>query len=790
MKEKEKGFFAYGSNPSSSGECIEEAIEIINNSGEVDLGSWKKLKISGKIIISKVVEAIDSCDFFCADLTGLNDNVLFELGYAIAKRKSIFLINDISQIDSYRRFKALRLLDTTGYCSYTNTNDIVKHFFNEHPYDPQGILLWDSLIKTIDTSDARTPLLILNGPINTNANLEIVNQAKHFKLPCIIDDPTENKVQPLTWYVQQLHNVPALLAQFASLDRVGFEVHNAKCALISGMALGFGLKVKMIAEKPYDSPLDFRELLEKFSNRKDVEVIVSEFFRTVQKDIGELLVKKEHINELKKKRSDLQKINFGEAIAEHEIANISTYFVETANSNALIKKECNIVIGRKGTGKTATLYYLDRELRDDTRNHVVLITPITFEVEGLVSLMEAINGDFESGYLIECIWKFLIYSEIGKYLYEQIDAKALYAVTDEENKFKEYIERNPNIFLSDFSTRLEEQIKVLKENNIGEIGAGNNREYKLKVSEFLHQGTLGEAREYFAKIIPRKHTLIVLIDNLDKSWKPNSKINILSKYILGLLGATGRIVKELSVVKSIQTNLSFHLTLFLRSDIYRYVMLNAREPDKIEITKLKWDDKELLLRIIEERFVELSNQEYEQNDLWEKFIVDKVDGQDVKNYITNIIFPRPRDIIYLFKQAKDIAVSRGHKKIEEDDIKYAYKEYSSWVFTSLIAENGITIKQMENFMYELMASKIIIDKEFISESMTRASIDTSSEDKIESFIDTLVDLTIIGREIKQGEFEFEYDFDISKKLKVLSKKLNTNRFRIHNALIPYLECGL
>ena len=74
--------------------------------------------------------------------------------------------------------------------------------------------------------------------------------------------------------------------------------------------------------------------------------------------------------------------------------------------------------------------------------------------------------------------------------------------------------------------------------------------------------------------------------------------------------------------------------------------------------------------------------------------------------------------------------------------------------------------------------------------MEKAFIDTSSENKIESFIDNLVDLTIIGREIKVGEFEFEYDVDISKKLKVLSNKLNTNRFQIHNALIPYLECDL
>ncbi len=785
---KEKGFFAYGSELASSGECIEEAIVKINASGEVELGSWKKLKVSGRLIISSILETIDDSDFFCADLTSLNNNVLFELGYAIAKKMPLFLINDVSQLDSIRKYKSFGLLETTGYSAYSNTDDIVQKFFEEHPYDPPGRCLWDTLIDTLSESEKRTPLLILNGPVNTNFNQEIVGLAKYFKLPCIVDDASESKVQPLTWYIQQLHNVPAVLSQLSATSRSGFELHNAKCALISGIALGMGLKVKMIAEKPYDSPLDFKEILEKFSNRIECNSIVREFFQAVHKDIGELLYKKEQISELRNKRSELQKISFGEAIAEHENSSINNYFIETANSNVLIKNEYNIVIGRKGTGKTATLYYLDRELRSDVRNHVVLITPVTFEVEGLISLMEATNNDFERGFLIECIWKFLIYSEIAKYLYEQIASKQLYAVTYDENKFKEYIENNASVFLSDFSTRLEEQINVLREQNISSIGVGNNQEYKIKVSEYLHQTTLGEVKEYFAKIIPKKHKLIVLIDNLDKSWKPDAHINVLSKYLLGLLGVSGRIVKELSVIKTIQTNISFHLTIFLRSDIFRYVMLNAREPDKIEITRLKWDDKELLFRVIEERFVELSNSSYLPNELWEKFIVEQVDGVDVKDYIMSCIFPRPRDIIYFFKQAKDTAVSRGHKKIEEADLKTAYKEYSAWVFLSIIVENGITIKQMENFMFELMGNQSIINKDEIKEKMAIASIDCSSEELVEKFIDHLVGLTIIGREILKDEFEFDYDVDSSKKIKVLSNKFNSNRFKIHKALAPYLEC--
>ena len=137
---KEKGFFAYGSELASSGECIEEAIVKINASGEVELGSWKKLKVSGRLIISSILETIDDSDFFCADLTSLNNNVLFELGYAIAKKMPLFLINDVSQLDSIRKYKSFGLLETTGYSAYSNTDDIVQKFLKSTLTTPQVVV--------------------------------------------------------------------------------------------------------------------------------------------------------------------------------------------------------------------------------------------------------------------------------------------------------------------------------------------------------------------------------------------------------------------------------------------------------------------------------------------------------------------------------------------------------------------------------------------------------------------------------------------------------------------------
>jgi hypothetical protein len=92
----ERGFFAYGSQYASSSECIEEAIEQINDTGEVTISSWIGLKNSGRFIINEVLDEIDISDFFCCDLTGLNDNVLFELGYALAVKKDSLAISVVT----------------------------------------------------------------------------------------------------------------------------------------------------------------------------------------------------------------------------------------------------------------------------------------------------------------------------------------------------------------------------------------------------------------------------------------------------------------------------------------------------------------------------------------------------------------------------------------------------------------------------------------------------------------------------------------------------------------------
>ena len=700
------GFFAYSGQPKSVGESIEDAIIHINNSGIASLKSWTNYTVNGKLIIDEVTKAIDESDYFCADLTGFSDNVIFELGYAMAKDKHIFLILDYSHIESIRRYKELSSLTTTGYQKYVNSSDIVKAFNSfvscQKPQERQ--------IKK-RTSGFSKPLLFLKSQFDTPYSQVIASKITEYKIPCTIDDASESRTQPIKWYLERLSN--AALIEFSAMSRKGYKLHNSKCSLVAGLAYGYDLGLLMVAEEPYEVPIDYRNILITYDNKQRCGEVISEFLDPLKDKLLEYYSQQTVSRTLKKKLTEFQQVNFGEFLAEHESEELPDYYVETFNIQTLIKNDYNIVIGRKGTGKTATLYYLKSFLERDARNHVCLIKPIHFEIDALVNILQIPSEEYERSYLVESAWKLLIYTEIAKSIYLKINLKPLYALSNAETEFKEFIEKNTVLFLKDLSERLEEELEKINQANI--INTERKfSDFKIKLAEFMHEETLGRIRNLLSNLFDKNRKIFVLIDNLDKSWKKDNKLELQSEWILGLLGVTGRIVRDLSSFrfKGQLKSIDFHLTIFLRSDIFRYILKKAREPDKVEYTNLlKLGDKDVLFRIIEQRFVELSSNQLIPDNLWEKYIVKTVDEVCVKNYIFEKLIPRPRDIIYFFKNAHENAIARGHTIIEEEDLKLAYKNYSSWVFTSMMVENGITIDQLQEFLYQLVGCSQIIDQE-------------------------------------------------------------------------------
>jgi nucleoside-triphosphatase THEP1 len=451
-----------------------------------------------------------------------------------------------------------------------------------------------------------------------------------------------------------------------------------------------------------------------------------------------------------------------------------------------LKNEHNIIVGRKGCGKTASFYYLNDYFSKDVRNVMCVIKPNSFQIDALLYLLRQARENFQIYYLVESSWKFLIFTEIARAFYERISVRPLYALTPREQEFLEYIESHKDIVLIDFSARLETKLQALQKEFDSVLGASQH-DFMAKVSEHLHNTTLYEIRDFVSDLAPKSGRIVVLIDNLDKSWKVNNDLGLLSEWVLGLLSVSGRIASDISVVKSKGASVEFTLTIFLRTDILNRVLQASREPDKIERTELTYDDMEILFRIVEERYEVLNTENSKEFDFWRHYVADHVQGEKVKDFIFARVFPRPRDLLRFISHAKDMAVARGHAKIEEADLIKAHELYSEWVLSSLFVENGITQAQMEDFIYQLAGNSQIISEGAVITAMELTGIDTGEGEKIDYFIDHLVALSILGREVSENVFMFEYDLSVNKRNKIVASRAQLRRYKIHNALTPALQ---
>jgi len=783
-----KCFFAYPSSIPSHVEIIEEAIEKINNNKVVEVIGWKEVPTTGKFIIIEICKEIDSCSVFLCDLTALNNNVLFELGYAIARKKRIFGFLDTNIEKAKSDFDKFNLIATIGYSPYSNTRDIINALYREEPYNDLQNTVYSQAVEPVIKKQSHIfqSLFYLKSIIATEASLRLTRRIENSKIRHVTDDPQEVRIQPLSWYVEELINSFCVIAHLLSKEHKGYEQHNAKISFISGLAFGLGKSLLMLAHEPFDSPIDYKELLKTHDAASKCYEIVDQWLNEEEKKYVDKKKDEESFGPKIKAQSLLAQISIGNYIAEQEQEEISNYFVETsAYKEALGSTNC-IFIGRKGSGKSAILYKLQDELLSDKRNHVCIITPVGYELEGLVSMMNQSIPIAEKGFLTESVWKFLVYTELTRSIYEILSGKpGYYDLSEPENNLINLVNQNDCLIKPDFSIRLEYVVNRVKNIGSNMIAA----KQRIKISELLHEEIIWKLRNILGIVLHDKNRVFILIDNLDKNWKQGTDLQILSYFLLGLLSVSRRICNDFKKNDSRREKVKLSVIIFLRDDIFSYIMKFARERDKISYTRINWDDPLLLLRIIEERFI--SNESFAgSGDIWKTYFCPTVGGIETKDFIIQNIIPRPRDIIYVVRTALANAVNHKHKVIEEEDIVDAQNKYSQYALDSLLVENGISLENFENFIYEFIGMPEIVNENEIHSVMKKCLIPLEKEKII---LDLLCDRAFIGREVNSEVFKFQYNNDDSKKYEVMSRKTaeskpdKLKRFKINKAFHSYLE---
>lgn len=762
------GFFAYPSTPKTISETIRTAVSNLNKSDLVHIKVWEDCRVGGKVIVDEICREIVQADLFCADLTHLNANVMFELGYAIAKNKRVWLLLDTSIVEAHKRFDQLRILTTIGYTSYCNSMEIEQAFYRDSPYADLSNTIYKSTILP-NLPDSNSPKLVyLKNKHNTEASIRISKRVEDSKLPLIIDDPRESSVQSLTWYGTQIYGSLGVVCHFTNPDREGASLHNARYALVAGMARGMDRSLLMLEEGDFFIPIDYRDLLRQYSSAAQALSQVNQWLKPIEEAWHIEEITSETYKHSLALATELKTLNVGEYIAENEADRLTEdYFVETAAFTQALQGKTVIFVGRKGAGKTAILLKLAETLRRDPRNLVCVIKPVAYELAGLVELLKRYKELDQKGYVVESLWKFLLYSEIARTAVHRISSRPSADVFPHETELVDLYTRSDQSLDADFTIRLERCARRLLDEKSQGPGASSSEDFRIGISEAIHKGMIGELRTVLGKALQDFQRVAILVDNLDKAWEKRADLAVLSEFLLGLLSAARRLPAEFSSPGWRKTGVNVSLSVFLRSDIFYQVMGVAREPDKIPFEKLSWQDPELLIRVIEERLIANQKAGTPPAQIWQRYFTDSVDGVPVRDYILSKILSRPRDLVFLVKSAVAIAINRGHVKVQDVDIVEAQKQYSQYALDSILVEDDVAIPALEQVLYEFVGSKPVLTQEEVNDTILKAGIPYS---QVAQVVEHLCALAFLGVETGINEYRFAEDFQDYQKVLVLKKK--------------------
>lgn len=769
-------FYAYPSRPESMGETITNAVAELRGDRVVKdlhirLRPWPDMRTSGKTIITEITKTIDRCAVFVCDLTYPNLNVTFELGFAIGRFKRLWISLNTSIEGAAKQYnRTFAGIVGAGYYGYENHHDISAGFLNDSP--------WRSLDEHLLSESYRRPaprpelptLLYVKPPVNTDAVIVTLEdlQTSEFKESLIVDDPRENPAQTLEWYAEKISLADAVIVHLLADEHRDSLLHNAKASFVAGLAHGLRKKnLLMLAHTPFEPPTDYRLLLKSHSTAEECKRCVTAWLRGLE--IPRRRPRRSE-EETRRKAStlELRNMSIGEPVAEHENLQLDEYFVETAAYFHALEAQATIMIGRRGTGKTANLIALQVAFRGDRRNHVCTVKPVGYEVEGLVRLLKEDLHEAERGYLIDSLWKFLIYSELAASVCRELEARPTHQVPSaSEDRLMKHVEANASILLPPFSQRLDRAVRSL-------VGVGNlaaREEQRNRISENLHTALLGDLRRLLGDVLSDRNKVAILIDNLDEPWGPGRETSGLADLLLGLLRVSRDVCADLQHEDYWQKGIHVSLTIFLRSDIFAHVQPLTSEQDKWPLYRVTWNDRAVLLRVLDERLRHRAPTRFDAEDIWEQLFAQKVVGLPTRDFVLDNTLARPRDVIYLVREAMAKAVNRGHATVTPEDFLAAREEYSRYVFTSILKEDDPEKQKLEAVLYEFAGAPKRVTAPDVASRIAKAGV---SEADVDFYINLLCDVNFLAIQTA-SVFKFASDEREREMLRSVAKKLAAER---------------
>jgi hypothetical protein len=730
-----RAFLVYPSAPENVSTTIESAVEKLKTRrSDWEWVTWRGLPIVGQVIFCQICKSMRSSAVVIADVTTLNFNVLFEIGYALGLGLAVMPIRDTSISTDRRDFESLGLLDTLGYLDFTNSDQLAD-----------GVLKRIDNVVPLPNSPARvhteTPLYVIKGPIETDGALELLGSIAKAGLRFRAFDPRETQRLPLFEALRQVASSVGMIGNLLDPARDGSRVHNARTALVAGLSMAQQKVVSLFQETEVVHPIDYRDVISSYSNTSQLRLLLEPTFRRVIQAMQEP-------SAMARPGSTpiLQQLDLGDVAAENEITGLRSYFVTTGQATQARQGHARLVVGRKGAGKTAVFYDV---LRSRPRGNDSLVIDLKPEGHQFAELRDFTTQHMAVGvqeHTMVAFWHYILLCELAR---AAIEEDHLIARVD-PGRFKAY-EQLRSVYAQhdpgwemDFSQRLIRQVQRITR----ELGDVPTDQLGGRLTEIIYSGDVRNLNNAVAEYLHSKDSVWMLIDNLDKGWPIRGTTDADIVIVRSLLEATRKIQRQL------ENEVQFDCLVFLRSDIYEHLRIQTPDKGKDTAIRLDWEDREMFQEIVRRRVESSTELRGSFRDIWAKICDPLVHAQDSFAYITDRTLMRPRDLLQFLHGAVDVAINRGHVRIEEDDLLTAEKSYSEDLLLATAFEIADTRPDLKDVLYGFQGAPSLIPLDEIYDRLVQTGVAQKSCDEVVDLLFWFGFLGVSARDFPEPKYAY------------------------------------
>lgn len=727
---------------------------------------WEFNDISGAHLVSPILEGIEASPFVVADITYLNPNVVYEIGYAIGRKKKVLLIRNSDFEGDRLLANKVGIFDTIGYSSYRTESDLrnklVSHISSQAlPFEL--------------TVNNQAPVYVMPNSSKSSASTHLISRVKKARYRYRSFSSMEDVRLSATDAISQVAQSAGVISM---LDDENVE-QNVRALFVAGLADGMGKPSLLLSPYMAVIPLDVRDKTKAYKDKKDIADIVAEFCPEINAKLQEISPPPIVAPNL------LGRVSVGDPTAENEMTTLENYYLQTDQYLRAARGEVNLVVGRKGAGKTALFIRLRDTVRSDKRNIVVDLKPESYQ---LLKLKDEILEHLAEGsrqHLITAFWEYLILLEVTYKILEKDrnSHRFNHNIRDLYEELEGVYRGSEGVAEGDFSERIIQLSQRLSENYVSKVGAVESKVTAQNLTELLYSHDLKALKNTLSKYLDHKHSVLVLFDNLDKSWSTIGVDRTDAITLRCLIDAGRKVERDMQ-----KREHEFRCIVFVRDDVYQHLMANSPDYGKEMRATLDWSDADLLRELLRLRLVSNLGTDFEDanfSDIWTAISESHVFGEEASGFLIERSLMRPRNVLKLFNHARAFAVNFRKEKMDQEDFYKGLKTCSQDLLIELDGELSDVFPDAKNLLYYFIDSKSVVSLNDLYEVMSEAQI---PRDKQETIRDFLLYHGVIGLSLAEKEhYIFDVGYDL-KQILVRVKRLGEEaRFVLKPAFAPALE---